>query len=319
LYLIRPMIFIHKMKKSRVMQFGEEKEIRKFIQELYSLVSDRDVLYNIVKERVKSNMVILKFLPEKYDDNFDIMMITIEKNPHNLENVSLRLRNNYDFVMKTVKMGGYALEYASCDLRNNYDLVMASVENDGTSLEYASPLLRNNADIVRKAVSEDIDALCYIGLELQDDLDFMSEMVNEYPEAVFHLSDRLKKNKNIWLSVIWLNPNFISVMPFLLQRDTDILLQVFESAHKLLKDVFMNLIDDKRYVLHGDTLRRDVMIIDTKFELYANQWYKNWPNKLAANYLKISIGHKMNYMHPVIPDLVFHYSNERNKRKINDF
>lgn len=101
-----------------------------------------------VKELVKINPIILRFVEEKYMTR-ELIEMAVSKNPYILNLTPFS--NDEELGMKAVSENGFVLESLR-ELQDNFSVVKAAVKKDGLALEYASDRLKSNYDIVKVAV-----------------------------------------------------------------------------------------------------------------------------------------------------------------------
>ncbi len=102
---------------------------------------------------IKKN--ITQKIPEELNNNRELVIDILHKNPMALESVSDALQDDYDVVDTAVKQNGMALQFASERLQNDFSIVMSAVLENGWSLQFASQVLRDNTDIVKCAMWTD--------------------------------------------------------------------------------------------------------------------------------------------------------------------
>ena len=124
------------------------------------------------------------------------------------------LRCNAEFMMIAVAKDGHILQYASLEVRSNKDVVLEAVHQDWAALQWASDNIRNSSKIVLAAVSGDIAALQYCGSSLLEKKEFFADhlLTKHGLDALEYADSKL-------------------------QRDTDLVQQVFQKNNQNREDV----------------------------------------------------------------------------------
>ena len=154
----------------------DEKEFLEFIEERYSLQSERvEALFDYIHALTKDDMqlkiksafklishkdLVSKIEPflECYKLDKPDKFITIDELQHgkkSLKDMDAHLRDDKDIVLEAVKQNGWVLYYASQRLKDDKDIILEAVKQDYLALEYASERLQNDSDILALLHDED--------------------------------------------------------------------------------------------------------------------------------------------------------------------
>ena len=105
------------------------------------------------------NTDILYNTSPKTQNNKDVVLESVRKEPMALIGVSLELKDDKDVVLAAVKRDGAMLYYASLRMQDDKDVVLAAVERDGAMLHHASSRMKRNKDVALAAVKKNPLAL----------------------------------------------------------------------------------------------------------------------------------------------------------------
>ena len=104
--------------------------------------------------------VSLQAFPDFHNDR-EVVEASINSDPFNLINASVRLREDRALVRLALAKDGEVLEYISDALCDDSELVFIAVKSNGSALRFASERLRSHPDIVTAALQNDGRALKY--------------------------------------------------------------------------------------------------------------------------------------------------------------
>jgi hypothetical protein len=175
--------------------------------------------YISTMKKVQKNGRKLKKAPVELRDDIEIVITAVKQNGSSLKYASERLRNNKKVVLAAVQentndIQGSCLKYASKRLRDNKKVVLASIGgseykhmDECYSFKYASKRLHNDKKFVRKVLKKNIYQIEYLprnSIVLDDEKTIRK--ILKYKEDYYtffeHLSDRLKKNKSLFLEAV---------------------------------------------------------------------------------------------------------------------
>lgn len=188
----------------------------------------------IVIAAIQKNIQNLNWIPIKYYDDFEIMLIAVKIDGMLLAKASINLMKNYYLVLAAVSQNGKALKYVhnyeveyeidedystyhggylynsyiSDDSKINFinkeSIVLAAVKNYGNALKYASPRLQANIKIVTEAINQDGTALKWASSNLQYDKELIKKAVRNNFDTIFQvipssLFNNFYKYKNMFI------------------------------------------------------------------------------------------------------------------------
>ena len=94
---------------------------------------------------------ILSELEEKYRADKEIVLLSLEYCPEDLQYASEELKKDKEIVLTAVNNYGPALKFAHKDLKKDKEIVLAAVNNFGLAIEYADESLKKDKEIVLAA------------------------------------------------------------------------------------------------------------------------------------------------------------------------
>lgn len=144
------------------------------------------------------NEDLMKFVPEIYRDNKEVMLDffnTNHLNPQHLQNlqyVSKRLKNDQEIVMCAIKQDGFNLQFAGKKFKNNKNLAMLALQNNG-SLEFLSPELRNDQEVVLVALKNNGAQLQFASDKLKNSKDIVAIACESNTQNIQYASLEIKE------------------------------------------------------------------------------------------------------------------------------
>ena len=93
----------------------------------------------------------LSELEEKYRADKEIVLLSLEYCPEDLEYASEELKKDKEIVLTAVNNYGPALKFAHKDLKKDKEIVLAAVNNFGLAIEYADESLKKDKEIALTA------------------------------------------------------------------------------------------------------------------------------------------------------------------------
>lgn len=144
----------------------------------------------------------------EYNDDENIVSVSVIYNPESLCYASDRLRDNEQIVTVAVQLEGRCLEYASDRLKANKQVVLYAVSNNGRSLSFASENLKDDKDIALAAVWNYPYAIRFLSDRLKDDDDVVGVVTDHSFDALEYASER--KQFNPLVIRTWLDREHVS-------------------------------------------------------------------------------------------------------------
>ena len=170
--------------------------------------SNPDFIYDekYIRDALKDGYS-LKYVPEKFKDDYGIVETAVLKSGLNLEYASHRLKNNGEIVIEAVYIDGEALQYASKRLQNKKIIVKDAVLENGIAFQYASPKLRYDENFIFELFTTNDRFLNKIQLAhgfqfvnecLKRNKDFIMKIMEVNYYIYPYISEDLKKDKDIY-------------------------------------------------------------------------------------------------------------------------
>jgi hypothetical protein len=94
---------------------------------------------------------ILSELEEKYRADKEIVLLSLEYCPEDLQYASEELKKDKEIVLTAVNNYGPALKFAHEDLKKDKEIVLAAVNNFGLAIDFADESLKKDKEIVLAA------------------------------------------------------------------------------------------------------------------------------------------------------------------------
>ena len=131
--------------------------------------------------------------------------------PINLLRLAPNFQNNRQIVLKAINRNPTALKYAAPEFKNDKDIVMLAVDINPQSLQYASNELRNDKDVVLKAVSKLGWVFKFAKGNIKKDIEVATAALNATvmsASAFQHLPVKFRKNKDLAIMAINKDPYY---------------------------------------------------------------------------------------------------------------
>lgn len=144
-----------------------------------------------VVEMIQKDVTIIKYLPEEFKSDKELMLGAIKETPRAMKYVSKTLLNDKDFLIEATKENR-ALVYVPKEIRNNKELMTSVIEAVPANLIYCEEL-KEDKEFVLGLVKKDGMTIRFVSESLQDDKDVVLEAVNQNCYAAEHASPRIRK------------------------------------------------------------------------------------------------------------------------------
>ncbi len=268
-------------------------------------------------QKVSQSPWNLQVLPEKFHDDFDIVMKAVTQNAHTLEYASKRLKNNKTILLAAVKENSTTLQYASEALKNDEQLVLIVVKAYGGNLKYVSKSMRDNKKVVMAALggernSFDNEALKYVSKRLQDDKEVVLQAVKYSGVELQYASSILKDDEEVVTEatkgedVYYLNTRYFKYASKRVRGNKKIVLQLMSSKDTGIKSKMLEFFSDK--------LRDDKEVVRAALDYYGHSEFM-----YASSLLKNDRAYVKKLLeagYDIYPYLPKHFGDDRELMKI---
>ena len=174
-----------------------------FFESNPDFIYDKKYIHDAVRDGYS-----LKYVPEKFQDDYDIVETAVLKSGLNLEYASHRLKNNGEIVVEAVYVDGKALQFASRRLQNKKIIVKDAVLNNGIAFQYATPKLRDDENFIFELFTTN-DDMFLDKIQLARGFQFVNECFKRNKDFIMkimevncyiypYISEDLKKDKDIY-------------------------------------------------------------------------------------------------------------------------
>ena len=182
--------------------------------------------------RINSGEISYDDLPTEHKQNSLIVIAAVKKDISNIQLVPERFYDDYDVMLELVKHDGSLLWYASEYLIQNHDIVMAAVQQDGMNLEIVYDYETTYEDDESYIDGHDRDGLCVFHESFMDDsrhnlvndIDIASAAVGQNAFAYKFISSPLKENREIALIASNQNGLILGQLSYHFCTDIDIII-----------------------------------------------------------------------------------------------
>ena len=259
---------------------------------------------DIIKLAVSINGDTIKYAPQNIIDNLDIIMCGIINTPLTLKYVSSSIKKNKTNIMLFIQINHRTLQYiddeyideeifdiafnkcsidaihhAPMRLKVNKNIALKVVKSNGMLIEFVAKSMRRDINVVFSAVRQngiafvllqknfkDNEELALIAFDKAELSSTTSGGYHFYISDIYrHLSDRLKKDKNIAIHAVSKSGLILAKMSKVFNDDYDIVLQAVTQNCNALNYVSDRLINDKEIVFRAITYGQQHNIYNPKF------------------------------------------------------
>lgn len=246
------------------------------VREKASLLIQNSTPISDVLKAVKDDWKLLKFVPDKWKKNFDIVMAAVKENGKALRYASYHLRNNREVVIAAIRSRPHenVYKYVSRALRDDLEILKIALENGISEvgyflassrlqkhddicliaasrlrdfLSFAPQTARSNREIVLAAVTHSGRSLQWVSGQLLADRDITLAAVRSDGIALMYADDQWKNDKEIVLTAVR-NMGFILFYASdALRGDAEVILAAVQNSGRALIYAVVDTLQDSTY------------------------------------------------------------------------
>lgn len=262
----------------------------------------------------------LSLCSEQLQDDKDVVLLAVEKNPFCLQHASPRLRSDSDIVceaarqdygsliyanrdilcdkptmLKILSYASMALEYAGDNIKDDKEAIETAIEHKGLSLKYASKKLKEDKSLVLKALANTYFVTSYlrdlIPLSLKNDKDLYhcivdsNQRINLVGVKIFNPD--ICDDIDIVMKAVSKDVENMRCASDRIKRDKTLMLPLIKNDEHIFEYIGDNLNDDEEVALEALSMNKSNLRFVSK-RLYALLRDEKDP----VNYLKTFVFNK---------------------------
>lgn len=219
-----------------------------------SLLSDKAFMLKLVVEEPGS----LSYAADSLKKDKDVVWTAIFKNKHYenehaLKNAHPSLLKDKEFILdilRNLDLPASTLKYIDKSLQNDKNFILEAVKDDRGFLMMGMPSKwKNDLDVCKVAIKTSSHLLSYMGKDIQGNRAFVLKAVarKESGEALEHVSDALKKDREVVLAALQSSSLALKFVDPSLKSDKSILLIAAQThaRDKFKNELFFEMIEPK--------------------------------------------------------------------------
>lgn len=221
------------------------------------LRNDKEIALKVVAK----NYEMLRFLGDELKENANVFLVAITNNYHSYRYLPESLKDNKEIMSVVISQIGEYLKDASPRLKDDEQLVLTAIKNSPSAFAYASSRLKNDLRFILKffkifPIRKENELRTFfaslpnevVSLIIDNKI-VMLELIKKIgTSAYLHVSDELKKDKEIVLETIKKSKTIPSRLPKELLDDKELMLQAVNISGYNLEFVSDRLKDDEDIV-----------------------------------------------------------------------
>eukprot|EP01080_Neovahlkampfia_damariscottae_P003281 gene3281-5723_t len=147
---------------------------------------------------IKDNIDFMNLYKGEKSDKF--YRKALEINPFIIEKCPERFKDDYDIMMKVLVRCGLLYAYTSDRLKNNLDIILEAVKENSDAMSHVPKKFRNDKVVMMEVVRKQPMALYYASEKLKSDLDVVIPAVHMNYQCQIYLSYEFRSTTPVYLA-----------------------------------------------------------------------------------------------------------------------
>jgi len=127
-----------------------------------NLIKNDLITQKMLLDCVKRGNVDQIYIPQRFEDNYEIALARVSKNGKLINDLSIILQGDYDINLAAVTNNGLALQYIDGPYFTDQKIIETAVNQNGLALEFAAPYAKKIPRIALAALKSNKNAIHFV-------------------------------------------------------------------------------------------------------------------------------------------------------------